>query len=182
MSIKAFHFADEKRAPGLLRSRDPLPVPCFGSGSSGRFHLEDSIGDIHGGIPVRDQDDRLIPGGFPQGPKDDPFVQGIQIGHGLIQQHQRRVMQKGPGQADSLPFPAGKRVPHLAHRRVVAPGQALNKLMDRRFPCRGFDLLSARVKFTNRNVGGYAVMEQRRLLCNITLGFADILSFNYRLI
>lgn len=42
-----------------------------------------------------------------QSTEDDTLVETVQVAGGLIQQQQGRIMEKGTGQADALPFAAG---------------------------------------------------------------------------
>lgn len=72
------------------------------SGNSPVFHLIDYIGNAHRGFPVRDQNNRFFPARLIQRVQDNSFVQRIQITGRLVQQKERRIMEKGAGNPDPL--------------------------------------------------------------------------------
>lgn len=70
------------------------------------------------------QDNGFLLGGFLQGFENDPFVQGIQIAGGFIQQEQGGVVEESSGNADALLFAAAM-ISSLA-----APGLAMAMLLE----------------------------------------------------
>ena len=55
---------------------------------------------------MRNQDYRFLIAGLTERFQDDAFVQGIQIAGGLIEKQEGRIVEKSPGNADSLLFSA----------------------------------------------------------------------------
>jgi len=53
------------------------------------------------------QDNGFLLGGFLQGFENDPFVQGIQVAGGLIQQKQGGIVEEGSGNGQALTLAAG---------------------------------------------------------------------------
>ena len=66
------------------------------------------VGMAHGFQPVSNHDDRLIVGQFRNGLHQLLFIFGVNIGSGLVQNDDWRVLQHGPGNGDALPFAAGE--------------------------------------------------------------------------
>ena len=66
--------------------------------------------------------------GFPlplpmEGTEDDRLIQAVEITGGLVQQHQRGIMEKGTGQPQTLTFTAGKGISKLPNGGVISLGQ-----------------------------------------------------------
>ena len=69
-------------------------------------------------------------------------------------------MEEGPRQAQPLALAAGEGAAQLAHRGVVALGQAFNKLVHRGHPAGPGDFFVGGVQLGDAQVGPDAVMEQ----------------------
>ena len=68
----------------------------------------DGIG-VHGvGEPVRHEDDGFVLGQLVHGAHDEPFAFGIHTARGLVEDHDRRVMQQRARHGDALALAAGK--------------------------------------------------------------------------
>ena len=78
------------------------------------------IGDPHRRLPVRYESDRL-PGAFRlERFQDDGFVEAVEIAGRLVQEEERRVVQKRAGQSEPLAFAAGQCIAEFADRRIVS--------------------------------------------------------------
>ena len=67
-----------------------------------------------------DHDHRLALHQFRHGALDDGLVLGVDVGGGLIEDDDGRVLQHGAGDGNALPLTAGEVRPAAAHLRVVA--------------------------------------------------------------
>ena len=79
---------------------------------------DDIVRVLHRGQPVGDHQHRFVPGQRLKGLLDLMLVLRVSEGGGLVQHHDRGVLQNGPGQGDTLLFPAGEIDAPGAHHRA----------------------------------------------------------------
>ena len=85
---------------------------------------------------MRNQYNGFSGAGFFQRFKDDAFVQSIQITGRLIEEEERRIVQKCAGKSDTLLFSARKGIPKLPDRRMIAIRKGYYKVVNGGFFCR----------------------------------------------
>ena len=69
-------------------------------------------------------------------PLDGGLGLGVQVGGGLVEDHDGGRLQQQPGQGDALLLAAGQPVAAVAHDRVQAVGQHRDQVPDLRRPAR----------------------------------------------
>ena len=121
-----------------------------------------------------DQEDGFAPALLMEGFQDHGLVEAVQVGGGLVQEQEGGVVEKGPGQAQPLPLPAGEGVPQLADLRIVALGEAHDEVVDRRLFAGGGDLLVGGVQPGKAEVAADGVVEQVGLLGDEALHVPEI--------
>ncbi|MPM25386.1 hypothetical protein SDC9_71877 [bioreactor metagenome] len=90
----------------------------------------DPVGIGDGREPVRDGDDGAALAHRVQAVLDVALGLGVERRGRLVEQQDRRVLQQRAGDADALLLAARELQPALAHRRLVALGQAHHEVMD----------------------------------------------------
>ena len=83
---------------------------------------------------------------------------------GLIQHHDRTVLQDRPCNGDTLPFSAGEAASRIARQRIIALRQSGDEIVTARFFCRCLDLCVCGLRFSNPNVFPDRQMEQEVIL------------------
>ena len=86
----------------------------------------------------------------------------------LVEQDDRRVLEKGAGDGDALALSAGQLHAVLAAGRIVAPLEARDEVMRIGRLGGGYDLLVGRAGAAERNVVAHRSFEQEVLLGDIT--------------
>ena len=76
-------------------------------------------------------------------------------------------MEKGSGHSDPLLFSSRKSISQFTHFRIVAFLKGHDKIMERGFFCRLYDLFPAGSRFSYGNIIGNRIMEQLGLLGHI---------------
>jgi len=118
------------------------------------------IGVAHGFQPVGDHDDRLIVGQFRNGLHQLLFIFGVNIGSGLVQNDDRRILHNRPGDGNALALAAGKRAACLADDGIKALRQRHDKVVAPRLLCSGLHLLHGGVGLAKADIVGDGVGEQ----------------------
>ena len=102
------------------------------------------VGQGDGGQPVGDDQGGAALHLDPQAGVDPLLDLDVDGAGGVVEHHDGRVDQQGPGDGDPLPLPAGEGVAPLAHHRVVAVGQVGDELVGAGRLGRGLDLVEGR--------------------------------------
>ena len=145
-------------ALGQLRVGADVGQPAVGG------HDRDPVGQVEGGLAVRDEQ-RGPAGHHPvQGGVDLRLDPGVDRGGRVVEQQQPGVGDQRPGEGDPLPLAAGERESLLADDAVVALGQLADELVGLGRPGRGEDLLLGRVRPSVGDIGLDRVGEEERLL------------------
>ena len=84
------------------------------------LHHQDLIGVLDGGQPVGDDQQRLAPHQPCQCRLDDRLVFRVCIGRCLVENDDRRVLQHGTGNGDTLPLTAGEVAAGSTADRLIA--------------------------------------------------------------
>ena len=77
---------------------------------------------------------------------------GVECAGGFIQQQQRRVLEHGTGNRNTLALSTGQAHPALAQKSVIAFGQSHDELMRKRSACCGLYLVVAGLWFAVTDV------------------------------
>ncbi len=85
---------------------------------------EDLVCAADGGQPVGDDERRAPRQGRVEGPLDRGLGLAVEVGGGLVQDHEAGALQQQPGDGEALLLAAGEPVPAVADDRVQALGQA----------------------------------------------------------
>ena len=109
-----------------------------------------AMGDDHGGAAGHQTVEREPHLGF---------AFGIEGAGGLVEQDDRRVLQKGASDGDPLALTAGEPGAGLSNYRFVTLGQGDDEVVRRRVPRRGLDFAPARRGARIGDVGGDRVVE-----------------------
>ena len=88
------------------------------------------------------------------------LVLRVNIGRGLVQNDDRRILEHGPGDGEPLAFSAGDRGAALTDDGIVAVRQGRDKVMAPGRLCRGHHLLMGGVRLAELDVVLNAVVEQ----------------------
>ena len=167
MHFMAINFNHARDDPLLKRA-------FFGDGNGFSHRLTESpavdgndmIGDPHRRLPVRYESDRL-PGAFRlERFQDDGFVEAVEIAGRLVQEEERRVVQKRAGQSEPLAFAAGQCIAEFADRRIVSFRERQDEVMYGGHPAGSFDFGVACVQFRNAKVVSDTVVEKVGFLRN----------------
>ena len=126
-------------------------------------HDRDPVGQVEGGLAVRDKQRGPARHHPVQGGVDLRLDPGVDGGGRVVEQQQPGVGDQRPGEGDPLPLAAGEREPLLADDAVVAVGQLANELVGLGRPGRGEDLLSWRPVAVG-DIGLDRIGEEERLL------------------
>ena len=86
------------------------------------------VGIAHGFQPMSNHDDGLILGQFGDGLHQFFFIFRVNIGRGLVQNDDRRVLQHGTGNGDALPLAAGQVTARRAAHGLIAVFKPHDKL------------------------------------------------------
>ena len=131
---------------------------------SSALYREAHIRRSHGGLAVGYQQHRAVLALGADGAQDDALVQAVKIGGRLVQQQKGGIVQKCPRHADALPLAAGKGAAQLAHRGVVALGQAADKVIQRSLFAGGFHLFLRSIALCDADVVADGIRKQFSLL------------------
>ena len=96
--------------------------------------------------------------------EDDALVEAVEVGGGLVQQEEGRIVEEGARHADALAFAAGKRTAQLADRGLIPLGQAADETIQCRFFAGGFHFRVGGVPLGDLDVVLDGVVEQLGLL------------------
>ena len=114
--------------------------------------------------PVGDDDHSLVPDQAGERFLDHGFVLHIQAGACLIQQDDRRVLQEGPGDGDTLAFATGKLASVFTNDRIISLRQFHREFVAVGQPGRRQHFIIRGVFFSDPDVFQNAVVEQRDIL------------------
>ena len=106
--------------------------------------------------------------------EDNSLIEAVQVAGGLIEQHERRIMQESPRKADPLPLSAGERVSELAYIGLVAVGKRHDPVVHRSFSAGFFDLFLRRVQLCDSDVSRDRVLKHLRILRHVALHVAQV--------
>ncbi len=168
-----------RRAVGFLQGAElPLQLPHLRIDGAAREQLlvgaglhqpamvehHDAVGVDDGGEPVRDDQRGVVAGDALELLLDGALGARVQRRGRFVEDHDRGPLEQRPRDGDALPFPARELQAAFAHRRVVAPGQALDEFVDARRARRLLDLGAAGLGPAVADVVGDGVVEQQRVL------------------
>ena len=125
---------------------------------------ENRIGTPNRREPVRDDKRSPVHHQFRQRILDEQLGLGVERRRGLVEHQNRGVLQQRPRNRQALPLAARQPLPALADHRVVSVRQRQDEFVGVRRPCRGRDLLDARIGRSVRDVAGNRVVEQHGVL------------------
>ena len=129
-----------------------------------------AVGDARSAGPVAHDDDGLA---FPivrERAEHGRFRERVEVGRGLVEQHERRVVQEDACEADALSFASREEVPQLADGRVDAVGQTGHERGERCLVQRFIELGISRVGTCDEQVVADGAREQVRVLGHEALG------------
>src|SRR5262245_48858021 len=116
-----------------------------------------SVGDDKTGAVQHEAFERFL---------DQLFRRRIHAGGGLVEDQDRGILQKGPGDAHSLLFSNAEFHTTLANARVVALGQVLNKLVTIGGARCSKQFLLSSVEPAIENILANGAVEQKRFLAD----------------
>ena len=107
---------------------------------------EDLIGGLNGGKAVRDHDGRPTFQGDLERPLNLGFGFGVEMRGGLVEDHDRWILQQNTGQRDARLLAAGEPVAAFADRGVVTVGETGNHVVDLGRPAGSHDVFDRRLR------------------------------------
>jgi hypothetical protein len=113
-------------------------------------HDQDAVGVDDGGQPMGDDQRGVVLRHLRQGLLDGLLGVAVQRRGGLVEDHDARALEDGPGDGDALLLAAGELEPALADQRVPAVRQALDEGADVRQLGGALELFAARLRGARR--------------------------------
>ena len=125
---------------------------------------QDAIGAAYRIEPVRDHQQGAVERQLVDAFLDQTLALGVEVGRGLVEDHQRGIAQKGAGQGDALDLPARESRAALADRAVIAQRQGVDEFSRPCAPGRLAHRVQIRLGTSEPDVVGDRALEQARLL------------------
>ena len=119
-----------------------------------------SVGIAHGFQPMGNHDDGLVMCQLGDGLHQLFFIFRVNIGRGLVQNDDRRVLHNRPGDGNALPLAAGERCTTLTDHSIKAVRQRHDKVIAPRLFCCGLYLLHGGIGLSETDIVGDGVREQ----------------------
>ena len=134
------------REPRVQRARGEQLRVRAARDDAAVIHDDDTVGLLHGGQPVRDDDRRALRHELFERLLHEQLALRVERARRLVEQQDRRILENRARDRDALPLPARQPRAALAEERVVALRQRAQELVRFGGTRRGFDLGIAGVR------------------------------------
>ena len=114
-----------------------------------------------------------------QGAENDCLVQAVQVGGWLVQQQEGRIVEERSGQTQPLPLSAGQAVAQLGNLRIIALGQACDKIMDGGLFAGHDNLLVGGIQLGQAQIIADGIVEQVGILGHKAFHSTEVIGVNF---